>query len=477
MHNEKVFTPDRMVSLMLDEIGYYGEDILCKHIMDNSCGDGAFLVQAVQRYIFAYKSKHGNCKGLCDELKTYIHGIEIDSKCWKRCFENCQNIVKEYCDDEDIDYVDFDIINADSTDLNIISMYMFKMDYIVGNPPYCNVHDFGENYDRYKKFSFAKDGMADLYLIFFEISILMCNNNTGKIIYITPSSWCTSLAGKQFRWYLKYTGLLSEIVELGHNQIFDGVTTYSMITLLEYGYHEKCRLKAFDDKRYVFSGKKDKNFYDCFIDGKFYPCSDDVFKDIMTYDKTKYVTVNNGLATLNDKLFISDDITDCENVIRAYKASKQLYKHIIYPYDIDGRPLSWEDLGNKTKKYLSDKMEELGKEKKNNWYQYGRTQGLIDINKNKVAINNIIRNNKDIKIKYIPKGECVYSGFYVKYNSDEYDKKFYIENIVTSIVYSPEFDTYVQTLGKYKRDGYYTFNTKDLEQYLNYKIHKLGLLL
>ena len=39
----RVYTPDYLVRLILDYGGYYGAGLLEKHIIDNSCGDGAFL--------------------------------------------------------------------------------------------------------------------------------------------------------------------------------------------------------------------------------------------------------------------------------------------------------------------------------------------------------------------------------------------------------------------------------------------------
>lgn len=38
------------VHLILDTAGYQGNAILQKHILDNSCGDGAFLCEIVHRY-------------------------------------------------------------------------------------------------------------------------------------------------------------------------------------------------------------------------------------------------------------------------------------------------------------------------------------------------------------------------------------------------------------------------------------------
>ena len=54
MHNEQVFTPHNIVELMLNHIGYIpSNNILDKYIIDNSCGNGAFLCEIADRYIKA----------------------------------------------------------------------------------------------------------------------------------------------------------------------------------------------------------------------------------------------------------------------------------------------------------------------------------------------------------------------------------------------------------------------------------------
>ena len=50
----QVFTPEYLVNNMLDYIGYIGSDIIRKHIIDNSCGDGAFLKQIVTQPVLCY---------------------------------------------------------------------------------------------------------------------------------------------------------------------------------------------------------------------------------------------------------------------------------------------------------------------------------------------------------------------------------------------------------------------------------------
>lgn len=57
MHNEQIYTPSKVVNFILDNVGFnnrYGID--GKHIIDNSCGNGNFLVEIVKRIIIKISS-------------------------------------------------------------------------------------------------------------------------------------------------------------------------------------------------------------------------------------------------------------------------------------------------------------------------------------------------------------------------------------------------------------------------------------
>ena len=41
---------------------------------------------------------------------------------------------------------------------------------------------------------------------------------------------------------------------------------------------------------------------------------------------------------------------------------------------------------------------------------------------------------------------------------------------IKDLLISQDFETYVSLLGKYKSGGYYTFSTKDIKVFLNYKL-------
>ena len=99
------------------------------------------------------------------------------------------------------------------------------------------------------------------------------------------------------------------------------------------------------------------------------------------------------------------------------------------------------------------------------WYLYGRTQALKDVNSHKIAINTTIKGTDSIKLNNVPAGCGVYSGLYIL-SDIPYD-------IISDIIISDDFIKYIASLKKYKSGGYYTFSSKDLETYLNYKISQL----
>ncbi|MBO4736317.1 MAG: N-6 DNA methylase, partial [Paludibacteraceae bacterium] len=84
----RVYTPNYIVNLILDFGGYNSTEILQKHVIDNSCGDGAFLVEIVNRYCLSFLQKNNDLSLLHKELETYIHGIELDENECQTCINN-----------------------------------------------------------------------------------------------------------------------------------------------------------------------------------------------------------------------------------------------------------------------------------------------------------------------------------------------------------------------------------------------------
>lgn len=464
-HSGQVFTPDYLVANILDEAGYTGDDILQKHCIDNSCGDGAFICEIIRRYIIAFKKKYQTLDGIEKDLTTYIHGIELDPTAYACCLENIANLLSNF----NLHNISIDLIQGDTL---TIHSFDGKMDYVVGNPPYVRVHNLENNFNAVKSFHFANSGMTDLYLVFFEIGLNMIKPG-GKLCYITPSSWINSIAGSALRKYILSHKNLISVIDLGHYQAFKA-TTYTMISLFQKGSSNTFFTY------YTYNEHAREKYYICNIDfskvsnnGNFYLADTQTLHElnqITSLASKKFVSVKNGFATLADKIFISDKFPFDEYTIPTIKASTGKWYKAFFPYDNNGNPIPKEKIFTHTavSSYLLSHKDELLKGNNANnpmWYLYGRTQALKDVNSHKIAINTTIKGTDSIKLNNVPAGCGVYSGLYIL-SDIPYD-------IISDIIISDDFIKYIASLKKYKSGGYYTFSSKDLETYLNYKISQL----
>lgn len=222
--NGRVYTPNYIVNNILDLARYSASKIRYKHIIDNSCGDGAFLIEVVNRYCQVCIAQHADSMEVVQELETYIHGIDICENECEKCARNLTEVANRY----GITGIKWDIVCADSLQ---VRTYDKKMDFVVGNPPYIRVHNLGDSFDEIKQFSFAQNGMTDLFIVFYEVGLRMLSPN-GTLGYITPSSFFNSLAGGYMREQIVSGNYLAKLVDLKHFQAFN-TTTYTAIVILE----------------------------------------------------------------------------------------------------------------------------------------------------------------------------------------------------------------------------------------------------
>ena len=453
----KVYTPTKIVRLILDLTGYQGDAIRNKHVIDNSCGDGAFLCEIVRRYC-NLANKNANIK---DELETYIHGIDIDEIAVKECRQNLNRTAIEF----GLEGLNWDVKPSDA-----LSDHSFnnKMNFVVGNPPYIRIHNVNNINEIKTHFKYFQNGMSDLYLAFFEVGLNMLSDK-GTLGYITPSSYFNSLAGVEMRADFVKRNLINTVVDLKHTQAFDNATTYTAITILKKG-----RLKSDVNYQEYKQTPVVLNSDDFYFDKKFSFAkkSDLLFlKEIASSPSQNEVKVKNGFATLCDSVFIANSFPfESDYIIPVIKASKEEYKKIIFPYDNSSALLSENALkGTSVYQYLCEhysQLENRSLEDHSKWYSFGRTQGIADVHKDKLTLNTLIRNVSDLKILFAPNGTGVYSGLYITSSS-------YPLNQIKEILLTDEFVKYVKLLAKYKSGRYYTFSSKDVQKYLDYKIDKI----
>lgn len=463
--NGRVYTPRFIVEKILDLTDYRGARLARKHVVDPSCGDGAFLTVVVERY--CRENATLGAAALKAELETFVHGIEIDPAEREQCVRNLNAVALTF----GVQGVNWDVVCADAL---TVDRFDGRTDFVVGNPPYVRVHNLGATFDAAKRFEFAQTGMTDLFLVFYELGLRMLNR-TGVLGYITPSSFFTSVAGKRLREKIVVDNLLAKLVDLKHRQVFDAATYTTIVVLTP------CREASSATEFFEFPNDgaaltlierlKPDDFY---LDGHFYFSTRRnlrFLQEILTFETPKNAerfAVKNGFATLADSFFIGDagsfGFTDF--TIPVVKASTGVWSRCLYPYDASGRLLPWETLSAvaEIKRYYESACERLKRRSLTNpaaWFGFGRTQGLKDVARKKYAVNTLIRGAADLKLTPSPAGTGVYGGLYVLT-----DVPF---ETLRALLNNENFETYVSLLQKYKSGGYYAFSSKDLKAFLEFQ--------
>lgn len=469
-HKGQVFTPDYLVKNILDLCGYTETSaIIDNHIIDNSCGDGAFLVEVAQRFIGAYRLAGYSDDAIKQALETYVHGIELDTDAYTKCIENLTTLSETF----NLTGVKWNIINTDAL---TNTRYLASMDYVVGNPPYVRVHNISTDAKFLKtNYSFMREGMSDLYLAFFELGLYMLND-TGILGYVTPSSYFNSKAGGIFRDYIIRGRSLHTVVDFGHYQPFSA-TTYVAITLLTKAENDTVNYYEYDEFKHKPVNHRVLDFGDFVTDSRqllFGGREVSQTQAILASEGLpKKCVVKNGITTLLDEFFISETLPCTQFVIPILKASTGAWERCIYPYNENGRPIHFDVLQSDSelsKRYETYKDRLLARDlqKGTEWYEFGRAQGIKDVYKQKYAVNSLIRSKEDIKLVACPPGTGVYGGLYILTDLSEDELR--------GVLVSDEFEAYVKSLGKYKSGGYYTYSSKELQLYLNYKLARVNLL-
>ena len=404
--NGAFFTPDYIIDFIINEIKPKINDLN----LDPSCGCGAFLIGLIQYY----KIKHK--KTIKAIVKENIYGSDILDYNILRT----KLIITIYAllNNENLNELDFNLYKQDSLKVK----WDKKFDNIVGNPPYVKFQDLSKEYRNFleKKWETIKGGTYNLYFGFFELGYNLLTEN-GKLGYITPNNYFTSLSGESLRKYFHKTEALYKIVDFSHKKVFDA-QTYTAISFINKKKNKIINYDRIDDNN-------TPNDFLKITKGSINKLATLNFKKWRLLKLEEQDTINKiensgisigklfdicvGIATLKDEVFFIDgSIKKGDYYIKETtkgifqiesKVVKSIFKisdfksqndisgnkrKIIFPYKFkDGNairiqqdeferkfPKCYEYLIS-CKKILNDR--DKGKVKFNPFYVWGRTQGII----------------------------------------------------------------------------------------------------
>lgn len=480
----QVYTPQWIVCEILDGLNYQGAEILKKTILEPSCGQGAFLVEIVARYIDSAEKAGLSHSEIISDLETYIYGIEIDPLIYAECIEKLNQLCLIRLGKPSIDWK---IYQQDT--LDVFLDYLFFFDYIVGNPPYIRIHNL-PNITRHfikKQFKFTT-GTTDLYLVFFEMAFKMLKN-TGKLGFISPNSFLYNSSYKAFRATLQSNKSLISLTDFQSDKIFEGFSTYTAISLFnltnqrdDFDYQElkqgkitrvnKIKFSDLKAEKWILASNENEQFLKS-ISSETSKCLEEMFN------------IQYGFATLRDCIFIGkkDKINERYSLFNGYHIENQILNPIvkgskyrgnaeeiewvIFPYKKENnRYISYteQEMQQKFPKaylYLLDHKTELlarDRDKNSEWFAFGRSQGIQTSHSEKVVVSTLVSDK--VHFAYLPEDVFVYSGIFITKREPDTDW-----SVLDKILKSEEFYKYIRLTGKDLSGGYKSISTKQIKQF------------
>ncbi|MFS0673658.1 Eco57I restriction-modification methylase domain-containing protein [Ornithinibacillus sp. 179-J 7C1 HS] len=422
----QIFTPTPYVKKMLDAIGYEGEEILGKYILENSCGEGNILIEIVIRYIEASISLHHSIQKIKNDLEEYILGFEIDRNIIDICINNLNREVRKY----GIKDVKWKIYNVDYLKYDLQQ----KVDFVVGNPPYIMYQELETEVRKFirNNFSTCFYGKFDYCYAFIEKSIKELNIN-GRMSYIVPNSLFKNVFGKDIRNLMK--DRLERIYDYKESFVFgkDILTSPAILCLINNNPENILIYYDVDNKKEIIIDKtllQDKWYFSAGVS---------INENTNSKKFGDYFKVSNSVATLLNEVFIIDKrniLSESNHYIeiegfylekgvlrsaaspRSYSLNREEY--IIFPYIyLNGNLERYSEEEFKSNfpgvyAYLANaykKLNDRKSDKSAKWFEYGRSQALQYLNQEKLMISSVITN--EVKVYQLDKDIIPYSGFYI----------------------------------------------------------------
>jgi len=501
--NGAFFTPDYIVNFMVQAVAPREND----KCLDPSCGCGAFLIGLIEYYQKKFK------KTIKQTIRENIFGSDILNYNVTRAklLLSIYGLLHE----ELIEETDFNVFHQDS----LKASWKTEFDVIIGNPPYVKYQDLSAANRHYLvgNWTAVGGGSFNLYFAFFELGYRLLGP-AGRLSYITPNNYFTSLAGLSLRKYFVNLKCLTRIIDFKDRKVFSA-QTYTAITFADKGHNESLLYDRIDDGQtcpeFLLSTQGSPNLLKNLHVNKWRLLKTPEQKNIRRIETIgtpikQLFDIAVGIATLKDEVFFVDGATEEHGLLKKNtehgafliekSITKPVYKisnfknqddvnhntlRIIVPYRISGRtslPIPEDEFQAEFPhcyQYLLSQRNKLekrdkGKTEFNPFYVWGRTQGLW--RKGKKIINPTF--SRKPRFLWVEQEDSYFTnGYGIFFNTDHgaTSKVFppgtntlsWRENVVTTlkILNSVVMDYYVSTTSVSIQGGFPCYQKNFIEKF------------